>query len=141
MTMIAPAHLEKPRAGRYTGTVPQTDARQFAIEMARIAHDHKAEDIVALDLQGISSITDFTVICTGTSDRQMRALAERVIEYGRKIGERPYGISGRESATWVLLDYVDAVLHVFSKQHRSYYDLELLWGDAPRIDWARSESA
>lgn len=116
-------------------------ARQFAIELARIASDNKSEEVVALDLRGISSVTDFTVIATGTSARQMRAVADRAIEYGRRVGERPYGASGYENAVWIVLDYVDVVLHLFAPHYRSYYDLELLWGDAPRVDWARSESA
>jgi len=125
----------------YLDRVPDSSALQFAIELARIAQDNKAEDVVALDLRGKSQVTDFVVICTGTSDRQMRAAADRSIEYARKIGERLYGLAGYENANWILLDYVDVVFHVFSKVHREYYDLELLWGDAPRIELARSESA
>ena len=118
------------------------NAYGFAVEVARIAHDHKGEDVVAFDLRGISPITDFTVIVTGTSDRQMRGAAERVLEYGKKVGERPYGLCGLQSGTWIVIDYVDVVFHIFSRAHRTFYDLELLWGDAPRIDWAaRSESA
>lgn len=116
-------------------------AHQFAIELARIAHDNKSENVVALDLRGISQVTDFVLICTGTSERHMRAVADRAIEYGKKVGERPYGVAGYDAAAWILLDYVDVVLHVFAKTYRDYYDLELLWGDAPRIEWARSESA
>ncbi len=121
--------------------MPNLDPLQFAVELARIAHDNKSEDIIALDLRGISPVTDFVVIATGTSDRQTRAVADRVIEYGKKVGERPFGFSGYQSAAWILLDYVDVVFHIFSRPHREYYDLELLWGDAPRIKWARSESA
>lgn len=117
------------------------EARQFAIEIARLAHDHKAEDVVAFDLRPIQSITDFTVLCTGTSDRQIRAIADRVIEYGRKVGEKPYGQCGYENAAWVIVDYVDVVLHVFARPFRTFYDLELLWGDAPRMEWQRAESA
>lgn len=117
------------------------DARQFAIEIARIAQDHKAEDVVAFDLRSIHSITDFTVICTGTSERQIRAVAERVMEYGRKVGEKPYGQCGYENAAWIIIDYVDVVLHVFARPFRTFYDLELLWGDAPRIDWSLAETA
>ena len=84
---------------------------------------------------------DITVIATGTSDRQMRAVADIVLAYGRKVGRRPLGFAGYESATWIVIDYVDVVFHIFAKPHREYYDLELLWGDAPRIQWARSESA
>jgi len=121
--------------------VSERDALQFAIEIARIAHDNKSEDVVALDLRGVSPVSDYVVIATGTSDRQMRAVAEMVVEYGHKLGDRPFGISGLEHAAWVLLDYVDVVFHLFSKPYREYYDLELLWGDAPRLEWARSETA
>lgn len=133
--------MVKPPLFRYTTGVIARSAYQFAIELARIAHDNKAEDVVAFDLRGISPVTDFTVISTGTSDRQMRAVVEQAIEYGKKVGERPYGRSGRESARWILIDFVDVVFHIFAKPYRSYYDLELLWGDAPRLEWARGETA
>lgn len=114
---------------------------QFAVELARLAHDHKSEDVVALDLRKISSVTDFVIIATGTSDRQMRAVADLAVEYARKVGERPFGSSGHENAVWILIDFVDVVFHLFARPYRDYYDLELLWGDAPRLEWARSESA
>lgn len=114
---------------------------QFAIEIARIAHDLKSENVIAFDLRGISSVTDFTIIGTGTSDRQIRGVADAVMEYGRKVGEKPFGFCGQENAAWVIVDYVDVVLHLFARAYRDYYDLELLWGDAPRIEWARSETA
>ncbi len=116
-------------------------AHQLAIEMARVAHDARATDVVVLDLRGISPVTDFTVIATGTSDRQIRAMADMVIERAKQHGERPFGKSGYDQATWVLVDFVTVVFHGFAKPYRTYYDLELLWGDAPRVDWARSESA
>ena len=121
--------------------MPNPGARQFAIEIARMVSDAKSEDVIAFDLRGISPVTDFTVIGTGRSDRQMRALADSIIEYGKKIGGRPYGFCGEESAAWIVIDYVDVVLHLFAKPYRDYYDLELLLGDAPQLDWARSESA
>lgn len=117
------------------------DSGQFAVELARIAADHKADDVVALDLRGRSSVTDYCVICTGTSDRQMRAVAEHMIEYGRKVGEKPFGVDGYDAATWILIDFIDVVVHVFGVPQREYYDLELLWGDAPRLEWKRSETA
>lgn len=116
------------------------ESRQFAIELARIAADLKSEDVVAFDLRGITSVTDYTVICTGTSDRQMRAVAEAAIEYGRKVGQKPYGMAGVENAVWIIVDFVDVVIHVFGRPYRDYYDLELLWGDAPRLEWTRSET-
>ena len=133
--------LVKPVDFCYDGHVTNRDGHQFAIEVARLAQDYKAEDVVALDLRGISPVTDFVVICTGTSDRQMRSVIDAVKEYGKKVGERPYGVAGYDNATWILIDFVDVILHVFTSTHRPYYDLELLWGDAPRVDWSRSESA
>ncbi|MFQ5414304.1 MAG: ribosome silencing factor [Phycisphaerae bacterium] len=118
-----------------------TDARQFAIELARITHDHKCEEVTAMDLRGMSPVTDFTVIATGTSDRQMRALTDRLTEYAKKVGEKPFGISGYHAGTWILIDFVDVVVHIFARPYRAYYDLELLWGDAPRLEWARSVTA
>ncbi len=111
------------------------------MEIARLADDCNSQEVVALDLRGVSGVTDFVVICTGTSDRQMRGLTDSVIEYARKVGERPLSVSGVENAAWILVDFVDIVLHVFSRPARSYYDLELLWGDAPRVPWARAETA
>ncbi len=125
----------------YSRGVAGGDALQFAIELARIAHDLKSEDLTALDLRGINAVTDFTVIATGTSERQIRAVAEQVIEYGKRVGQRPFGYCGFENAAWVIVDFVDVVFHIFSKPYREYYDLELLWGDAPRIEWARSATA
>ncbi|MBI4580223.1 MAG: ribosome silencing factor [Planctomycetes bacterium] len=107
----------------------------FARQLARLASDNRAEDIVILDLRNLSAVADFFVIATGTSDRQMRAIADQVEAHGLTVGQRVYGRSGYENATWLLIDYVDVVLHLFDAERRQYYDLELLWGDAPRIDW------
>ena len=123
--------------------MPEQEAkgRQLAIELARITHDDRCEDVAVMDLRGLSPVTDFFVICSGTSDRQMRTAADHAIEYGKKIGEPPFSQSGLETATWILIDFVNVVLHIFTPEHREYYDLELLWGDAPRIDWSQSASA
>ncbi len=126
---------------RYNAGVSRDDARQFAIELARISADLKSTDVLAMDLRGISPVTDMTVIATGTSDRQMRAVADALVDYGKKLGRRPFGYAGRDSAVWIVIDFIDVVFHIFAKPYRDYYDLELLWGDAPKIEWARSESA
>ena len=114
---------------------------QLAVEMARLAHDNKCEDVTIMDLRGRSSVTDCFVIGTGTSDRQIRATADAIVEHGKKLGDRPYGVSGYQNATWVLIDFVTVVVHIFTDKQRQYYDLELLWGDAPRLNWVRSASA
>jgi ribosome-associated protein len=117
------------------------NAHQFALEIAQLADDAKCENVVVLDVRGISPIADFTVIATGTSARQMRGVAEAVREYARKLGQLPFGYAGQDGGVWIVLDFVDVVFHVFDCSHRDYYDLELLWGDAPRLEWVRSETA
>lgn len=108
-------------------------ADQFAIDLGRLAADLKSENVIVLDLRGISSVTDFAVIATGTSERQIRAVADRLVAFARTVGERPFGVAGAEFAKWVVIDFVDVVVHLFAAAQREYYDLELLWGDAPRL--------
>ena len=114
---------------------------RFAVELSRLAGDNKCEDVTAMDLRGRSSVTDFFVVCSGTSDRQMRSTADSMIEHAKKLGERPYGLSGYRNAQWILIDFVDVVVHIFTTEQHKFYDLELLWGDAPRLSLARSASA
>jgi ribosome-associated protein len=116
-------------------------ADQLAVELARLAEDNKCEDVTVMDLRGRSAVTDFFIICSGTSDRQMRATADTIIDHARRLGSRPFGKGGFDSATWVLIDFVDVVVHIFDPRQRAYYDLELLWGDSPRLNWARSATA
>ena len=116
-------------------------ARQLAIEAARIADDNNAQDVVVLDLRGVSPVTDYFVVCTGTSRPQMRAVAQRIVEYGRSVGQKTYREAGVDGGQWAVLDFVDVVVHVFGPVHRRYYDLELIWGAAPRVRWKRRASA
>lgn len=119
-------------------------ARAFAIEAARSLHDDKCEHVIVLDLQGRSQVTDFFVIATGASDRQMRSAGEHVAEIAGQHELTLFRSNLREpSQTWILLDFVDVVVHVFAPEARTYYDLELLWGDADRVQWTRpaAESA
>jgi ribosome-associated protein len=98
---------------------------------ASSALERKAEDVVALDLRGVSSATDYFVIATGHSDIQVRSIAEHVMEELNARGIRPLHVEGLDRARWVLLDFVDFVVHVFHPQARDFYQLERLWGDAP----------
>ena len=120
---------------------PLVSGLEFARKVASIAAASHTEDIVILDLRDLSPVTDFFVIGTGTSDRQMRSVSDDIEDYARQTGQKPFGISGYDSPTWLLVDYVDVVVHLFDADRRGYYDLELLWGDAPRIDWQSPESA
>ena len=118
-------------------------ARSLAVTLARVCAENRCRDITVLDLRGLSPVTDFFVLATGTSARQMNAAADRVVEAGKELGQRPFGVEGEEAAEgpeqarWMLVDYVDVVVHVFTTDSRGYYDLELLWGDAPRVNWQR----
>lgn len=114
---------------------------RFACDAARIAADNRAEDVVVLDLRGLSSVADFFVIATGTSDRQMRAIVDEIDAFGKGTGQKRYGVSGYENSSWLLADYVDVVIHLFDRERRDYYDLELLWGDAPRVEWERQSAS
>lgn len=106
---------------------------------ARAAADKQAEDIVILDVHELIVITDLFVVCTGTSDRQVRTLVEEIEKALRALGYKPVRREGEHESRWVLLDYVDVVVHVFAPEERVFYDLERLWRDAPRVGWGEEE--
>lgn len=112
-------------------------ARQFAIEAARLAFHTRCSNVVVLDVSGLSPVTDFFVIATGTSTPQMRAVASQVGELGEKTNFAPFSRSGYEGESWILVDCIDVVFHVFSTESRQFYDLDNLWGDAVRVDWRK----
>lgn len=114
------------------------DARKFAIEAARVAADTRCENITILELRGLSSVADYFVVATGTSDRQMSATLDRIADFAHGVGRKPFRTADSTSATWMLADYVDVVIHVFDARSREYYDLDGLWGDAPRVEWTAS---
>ncbi len=114
---------------------PPAPARELAIAAAGVASDNHATDIVVLDLRKVSPVTQYFVICTGTSDRQMRTVADETAKHGQKVGQRVWHIAGQRSAEWIVMDFVDVVVHIFDEAHRRYYDLELIWGEAPRVRW------
>lgn len=111
------------------------DARRFAVEAARVAADTRCENIVVLELRGLSSVADYFVLATGTSDRQMSATLDRIGDFAKTVGRKAFRTADSPSATWMLADYVDVVVHVFDARARDYYDLDGLWGDAPRVAW------
>jgi len=102
----------------------------------KASQDRKAEDIVVLDLREVSTFTDFFVIVTGNSSRQNKAIYESIEQELKKGRLMPIGVEGRDLAEWILVDYGSFIVHVFSKQARGYYQLEKLWGDAPRLSFA-----
>ncbi len=100
----------------------------------RAALDHKALELKILDLQGVSSFTDYFVICTGTSTRHTQAICDAVIEELGKSGVRPAHIEGYSRAEWILVDYLNFVIHIFLESARQFYDLERLWKTAKRVE-------
>ena len=102
---------------------------------ARMASQTHCENIIVLDVRGLSPITDFFVIASGTSDRQMKSVADEITEMAKASGNRALSSSGLESGSWVLVDFIDVIVHLFSGEARLYYDLENLWGDAQKVEW------
>jgi ribosome-associated protein len=100
---------------------------------SELAADRKASDMLVMDLRGISNATDYFLLVSGTSDMHVRAIAEHVIEELKKEGVRPSHVEGLRTGRWVLIDYIDFVIHVFHPAARDFYQLERLWGDAPTL--------
>lgn len=103
------------------------------IQCARLAQEKKAAGIRALDVREIATFTDYFILCSGTSDRQVAAVASHIEESLKKEGVRPLGMEGMREGRWVLIDYDDFVVHVFLDSVRDFYQFDRLWGSAPEI--------
>jgi len=114
------------------------DPRQLVLRCVNAALERKAEDLVILSVKDLSSFADYFVICSGNSDRQIRALADHIGHTLKKTGISPLGIEGERSGSWILMDYGDVILHIFYKPVREFYDIEGLWSDAPKMTIAES---
>ena len=111
------------------------DALTIAKTCAKYADEIQAEDIVILDLRGISTIADYFVICTGTSMPHLKAISREIRDKTlEEIEEKPRSSDGDVRSMWLVIDYVDVVVHVFHEEKRTLYALEDLWGDAPRVE-------
>lgn len=104
------------------------------VRSVEAALEKKAERPVVLDLRELGSITDYFVVCHGRSTRQVQAIADHVEAVLKSAGVTPNHIEGYDAAEWILMDFVDFVVHVFLEETRNYYSLEKLWSDAPRLD-------
>ena len=112
----------------------QMDTMELARQCARYADDKKAEDILLLDLRGLSPVTDYFVICTASSNPQMRAIRDEIVEEMREEhGERPIFNEGEYESQWLIVNYPNVMVHILSPEKREFYALEELWGDAPRL--------
>jgi len=125
-----------------TGSQTLPASKEVAIAAARASSEKQADDVVILDVHELIVITDFFVICSAGSRRQIKTVIESVEERLRtQLDVRPVRREGEADAGWWLLDYIDVVVHVFGTNERSYYDLERLWRDAPRLGWAEAGEA
>ena len=110
-------------------------ARDIAMLCAALADSKRASDIVVLDIAGSSDIADYFVLASATSARQMAAVAEEIRLQLKRAGNAPLHVEGSDSGTWVVLDFADCVVHVFTEEARAHYQLEGIWADAGRVDW------
>ena len=111
----------------------------FAREAARLMQDRHCTDVLLLDLTGISQVCDYIVIGSGTSDRQMRSVSEEIGKLGKDTGYTWCRTNTDPSSTWIVVDFIDVVVHLFEPSRRAYYDLEDLWSDARQVDFAQQD--
>ena len=123
------------QGGKQKQTAPrELPAKEKAVRAQAALIDKRARDPIVLDMRDITLITDYFVVCHGTSNVHIRALGDAVVEALKEEGVRPHGVEGRDEGRWVLLDYGDLIVHIFAEDERRFYDLERLWDDAPRVE-------
>ena len=115
-------------------TSNRPDSAAFAVEAGRLLRDRHCEDVLLLDVTGLSQVCDYVLIATGTSDRQMKSVADEAADYGDSCSMHAFRKSVDTNATWIVVDFVTVVLHLFEPQQRAYYDLEDLWSDAKHVE-------
>lgn len=110
------------------------DSSLLAKKITDLIFNKKGYNVKILDLRKLTTITDYFVICSGDSDTQVRAVADEIDKQLRDEGIRPWHTEGYQASNWILIDFVDVVVHIFKKETREFYNLEKLWGDAPVIE-------
>ncbi len=140
VTELGPDHptTDADRPTPAPRTAERLDAvRAFVIEAARLLSDSHCSDIVVFDVTELSDVTDFIIIASGTSDRQIRSVADDVTKLAKESDLEKFGRDEDGPSTWVVLDLIEAIVHLFEPNTRAHYDLEMMWGDAPRVEWKR----
>ncbi len=115
----------------------QKRLRTFAIEAARLLDERHCEDVKLLDVHGLSQVCDYVLIGSGTSDRQMKSVAQDLEDMGKEQSNLVFRTNRDSGGTWIVIDFVDLVAHLFEPNQRAYYDLEELWADAEMVDWRK----
>lgn len=116
-------------------------SRELLEEAAAILGRRKAEDITAIDIGGVSVLADYFLLCSGGSTTQVKSLAEELEDKLSQLGVEPRRVEGAQTATWIILDYGDVVVHVFHRETRSFFNLERLWADCGRVELPAAEGA
>ena len=124
----------KGKAETGDASTPAAEGREFAVTLARAAGDLKAEAVRILDVRGLTDVTDFMVLATGTGERHLGAMSDAVKAAVRAEGRERLGSEGSEGSGWIVVDVGDVVAHLFSEARRAYYDLDGLWGDAKVLE-------
>ena len=120
----------------------RSESLQLVERIARLAEDKLAHDIVILDMESVVGYTDYFLVCTGNTARQTQAIAEEIeLRLKREDGRLPHRAEGKREGSWILLDYVDVVVHVFTPEWRDFYRLEQLWGQVPARQFATGPAA
>ena len=121
-----------------SGSERERVVRAFNAQAARLLNDLHCEHILLLDVRGLSDLTDYILIATGTSDRQIKGVAGQVSDLAQEHGLERFGSERDADSTWLVLDFIDTIVHLFEPAARAHYDLEMLWGDAPKVAWRRA---
>ncbi|HOF04548.1 MAG TPA: ribosome silencing factor [Syntrophales bacterium] len=131
-SFVISATPSPPAAGK-TDAPPFPDSRERVLRCINTALGRKAQRLVVMNVREMSSFADYFLICSGTSDRQVKAICSHLRENLKKLGMQPLGVEGEKHGRWILMDYDDVVIHIFLAPLRDFYDLERLWADAPRM--------
>lgn len=123
------------------GTQNTADPAAFAAEAGRLLAQRHCEDVVLLDVSGLSQVCDFVLIATGTSDRQMKSVASEIATLGSEVCFPAFRKNIDTGATWIVVDFISVVVHLFEPERRAYYDLEDLWSDSKRTEISSESSA
>ncbi len=110
------------------------ESREFAVQVKDWIEDKNGKDIVVIDIGDVSDLADYFIIASGTSERQVGAIADNIEEKATEMGVEPKSIEGLRTGRWVLLDYYDVIIHLFHEEERDFYNLEKLWKDAKRVE-------
>jgi len=129
--------MTMPNASRSTNSNAKS-LRSFAVKAAQLLDDRHCEDVRLMDVRGLSQVCDYVLIGSGTSDRQMKSVAQELEDLGEEHENAVFRSNRDEGGTWIVIDFVDVVAHLFEPNQRAYYDLEAMWSDAETVEWQRN---